>query len=390
MSSGEVHAWHFATRTPVRIKWHAGQIVELTEVSENPAEDIWIAPPLWDLQVNGYAGVDFQQDTVSDAELVQAIRGLRRDGCTKFLLTLITDEWERTLARVRHYAGLRRANLEIHGAMLGFHIEGPFLSSEPGYCGAHNPNLMLNATPEHLDELRAAAGDVPLLLTVAPERFSSKMSYEAGRRNIHINIGHTNSNAHGLQWTFGKGTARAFTHLGNGCPRLLDRHDNIIFRVFNDSALPVSVIPDAIHVPAELFRLIHRLKGDDLYYVSDAMSAGGAGPGIYRLGNLTLEVKEDGIVRLPGTPNFAGSSLAPIDGIFRAGEMLKRDWQDVWKYFSETPAKRIDRENLLEAGTPADFCVLKWTASGDENYEETTLAFTTYVAGIPTRRETSQ
>src|SRR5436190_20553107 len=99
MSSGELHAWHFATRTPVRIKWHAGQIVEFTEVSEKPVEEIWIAPPLWDLQVNGYAGVDFQQDNVSEAEVLQAVRGLRRDGCTKFLLTLITDEWTRTLAR---------------------------------------------------------------------------------------------------------------------------------------------------------------------------------------------------------------------------------------------------------------------------------------------------
>jgi N-acetylglucosamine-6-phosphate deacetylase len=389
MSSGELHAWHFATRTPVRIKWHAGQMVELMEVSEKPEEDIWVAPPLWDLQVNGYAGVDFQQDNVSEAEVLQAVRVLRRDGCTRFLLTLITDELARTLDRVRHYAELRRINREIQGAMLGFHIEGPFLSSEPGYCGAHNPDFMLNATPEHLDQLRAAVGDLPLLLTVAPERFTSAMSCEARNRDIHINIGHTNSEAHGLQSTFGKGFARAFTHLGNGCPQSLDRHHNIIVRVLDDANLAVSVIPDAIHVPSALFRLIHQVKGDNIYYVSDAMSAAGAGPGTYRLGKLLLEVREDGVVRLPGTPNFAGSALAPIDGILRAAEMLKRDWQDVWRFFSETPAKRIDRENLLEAGTPADFCVLKWTTSSDENFDETALALTTYVAGIPTRREPS-
>jgi N-acetylglucosamine-6-phosphate deacetylase len=390
MSSGELHAWHFATRTPVRIKWHAGQIVGLTEVSEKPVEDIWIAPPLWDLQVNGYAGIDFQQDNVTEAELLQAARGLRRDGCTRFLLTLITDEWTRMLDRVRHYTALRRMNREIQAATLGFHIEGPFLSSESGYCGAHNPDFMLNATPEHLDQLRAVVGDLPLLLTVAPERFSAEMSCAARDRDIHINAGHTNSDARGLQWTFGKRFARAFTHVGNGCPQSLDRHNNIIVRVLDDANLPVSVIPDRIHVPPALFRVIHSVKGDDIYYVSDAMSAAGAGPGTYRLGKLTLEVREDGVVRLPGTPNVAGSALAPIEGILCAAEMLNRDWQDVWKYFSETPAKRIDRENLLESGKPADFCLLNWKTLGDENFEETFLAFTTYVAGSPTRRETSQ
>jgi N-acetylglucosamine-6-phosphate deacetylase len=290
---------------------------------------------------------------------------------------------------VRLYAKLRRTNREIQAAVLGFHIEGPFLSSEPGYCGAHNPDLMLNATPEHLAQLRAAVGDLPLLLTVAPERFSSEMSCEARNRDIHVNIGHTNSEARGLQWTFGKGFVRAFTHLGNGCPQSLDRHDNIILRALDDVSLSASVIPDGIHVPPALFRLIHRVKGDDIYYVSDAMSAAGAGPGTYRLGKLTLEVQEGGVVRLPGTPNFAGSSLAPIDGIFRAAQMLKRDWQDVWKYFSETPAKRIDRENLLEPGSPGDFCVLEWTTSGDENFEETAFNLTTYVAGNPISRQTS-
>ena len=54
-------------------------------------------------------------------------------------------------------------------AIAGWHIEGPFLSAETGYCGAHPADKMLEPTPEHIDKLRDLAGDDPLLLTMAPE-----------------------------------------------------------------------------------------------------------------------------------------------------------------------------------------------------------------------------
>ena len=74
-----------------------------------------------------------------------------------------------------------------------------------------------------------------------------------------------------------------------------------------------------------------------------------------------MEVAEDQIVRLPGSPNFAGSALAPIDGIFRAAEMLNCGWRDVWRNFSEVPARFMGLDHGLKVGSTAGFCLLHVT-----------------------------
>lgn len=383
MNSGELHAWHYATRKPMRVTWRAGKIVAVNEVKEKPATDIWVASPLLDLQINGYAGVDFQQDDVTEAESLHAVRALHRDGCPKLFLTLVTDEWRCMMARLRHYCELRRNNLELQGAILGFHIEGPFLSPEPGFCGAHDPALMINPTRAHIRELAEIVGEIPLLLTIAPEwPGSDDAIVEARKRGFHVNIGHSDATREQLEVALSRG-AFAFTHLANGCPQSLDRHDNILWRALDMDGLWVSLIPDGHHVSPQLFRIVHRLKGNDIYYTTDAMSAAGAGPGKYRLGKLELEVKDDGVVRYPGKTNFAGSSLAPIAGVFKAAEMLRQPWQEVWRFFSAMPAKRISWENTLAAGYEADFCVLEFAAGDEKLRSEEGLKLTTYVGGTP-------
>ena len=96
------------------------------------------------------------------------------------------------------------------------------------------------------------------------------------------------------------------------------------------------------------------------------MSAAGAGPGKYRLGKLELKVQADGIVRLPGATNFAGSSLTPIAGVFKAATMLNRSWQQAWKFFSSKPADRMGMNPGMRMGDPlavgeaAEFCILEF------------------------------
>ena len=362
MNSGEIIAWHQATRAPVRLTWTNGVITAVERASTEPPRDCWIAPPLVDLQVNGYAGVDFQRDVLSADDLLRAVRGLRGAGCTRFLLTLVTDEWTRLMARLQRLRAVCSENPELQAAVAGWHIEGPFLSAAPGFCGAHPPSWMIDPTPAHLRELRATAGSDLLMLTLAPERENAIAAIEqATGLGIKVSLGHTNASTKRLKQALQYG-ALAFTHLGNGCPRELDRHDNILWRLFEFRGLKVSLIPDGVHVSPALFRLIHReLGSENIFYVSDAMAAAGAPAGRYRLGPLELEVGDDEIVRLPGTPNFAGSALRPIDGVLRAADMLDCSWQEVWPRFSEAPARLMGIEFGLEAGRRADFCLLEIT-----------------------------
>ena len=363
MTQGEIDGWHFATRKPVRLRWAEGRITHLEVLVSSPSQDQWIAPGLFDLQVNGYGGVDFQQDDLALESLLAAARSLRLAGCTRFLATLITDDWPVLMHRLRRLHALRSQSAELHAAIAGWHIEGPFLSVAPGFHGAHDPARMRDPAPEDILELRAISGDDPVLCTLAPERTGAQKAIEvAVSEGIVVSLGHTDASAEILRLAVQAG-ARAFTHLGNGCPRALDRHDNILWRVFEASGLMVSLIPDKIHVSAPLFRLVHRVLGpESIYYTTDAMSAAGAQPGRYKLGKFELEVGVDQIVRQPGSQLFAGSALRPVEGVFRAAQMLGSSWQEVWPRFSIAPANLLGIQNDLIVGQPANFCVLKVSA----------------------------
>ena len=360
MSRGEIHAWNILDSQPVLAKWDNGHFTEITTTEKPPAEAKWIGPPLVDVQVNGYAGVDFQQDDLSETDLLHAVGQLGQACCEKILFTLVTDDWEAMTRRLARAKQFRDTNPKLGRAIAGWHIEGPFLSAEAGYCGAHPADKMLKPTRERIAELRALAGDDPLLLTMAPEVNGALKGFATARElGIHVSIGHTNAPAHILRRMTAAGPT-GFTHLGNGCPATLDRADNILWRALDTPGLTCGLIPDRWHVSPALFRLIHRLVDPDcIYYTTDAMAAAGAPPGKYRLGQLELEVGPEQIVRLPGTANLAGSALTPIEGVRRAADMLDCDWQDAWPKFSQAPARFMGLKEGFTVGAPVNFALIE-------------------------------
>lgn len=270
------------------------------------------AVPFFDPQVNGYAGVDFQQDHLSAEDLRRACRAWQRDGGERLLLTLVTDDWERLLQRLRHLRQVRESSAELVHTIAGWHLEGPFLSDRPGFHGAHDPACMRDPRREDLERLREITGTDPLLLTVAPERRGVIDAIAiACRLGMVVSLGHTDASAAQLREAVDAG-ATGFTHLANGCPQNFDRHDNILWRVAETPGLRVGLIADGLHVSPALFRILHRIfPADRLYYTTDAMAAAGAPPGEFTLGRLRLHVGADGVVKQPGHSNFAGSSLTP-------------------------------------------------------------------------------
>jgi N-acetylglucosamine-6-phosphate deacetylase len=359
---GEISARLYSDGKPIRLRWEDGLITECEELASLPTESEWLAPSLVDPQINGFAGVDFQKDALSESELTAAADGLEKAGCGRFLLTLMTDEWSKMLARLKHLRVLRAGSRRLRRAIAGWHLEGPFLSAAPGFCGAHNPEVMRDSSPEKIRELRELTETDVVLLTVAPEREHALESIElAGALGMKVSLGHTDASARVLQAAVRAG-AKGFTHLGNACPQLLDRHDNIVWRVLDTTGMVVSLIPDQIHVSPSFFRLVHRvLPEDSIYYTTDAISAAGASPGRYQVGRFHVEVGADRVVRQPGKTNYAGSSLRPIEGVFFAADMLGRPWQEVWDFLSIRPAHFIGLEAGLAVGRPAHFCWLQFS-----------------------------
>ena len=361
-NKGEIHARHYSTREPVRVQWHDGIITRIEKADSPVPEDTWLAPGLFDVQINGYGGVDFQANALTTEDLLRACRQLQQSGCTRCLLTLITDDWPRLLIRLTHLRKLRAACPELQTVIAGWHIEGPFLSSQPGFSGAHDPAVMCDPAPEHIHELRAAAGSDPVMLTLAPERLDAIAAISlATSLGIKVSLGHSNAPHKRLLQAI-KAGAVSFTHLANGCPRELDRHDNILWRMFETKGLKISLIPDGIHVSPPLFRLMHRvLEPGSIFYTSDAMAAAGAPAGKYTLGKLQVEVGEDRIVRKPGSPLFAGSATKPLQGVFHAAEMLGASWNETWARLSDIPAELMGLDSGLRVGAPATFCILQVT-----------------------------
>src|SRR5690606_32576849 len=97
---GEISARHYRTGEGVRITWKNGRIAALTPAPLSP-DAPWIAPALVDLQVNGYGGTDFLGDNVDEKGLLKAVRALRRDGCARFLLTVITRPWTELMVHLK-------------------------------------------------------------------------------------------------------------------------------------------------------------------------------------------------------------------------------------------------------------------------------------------------
>lgn len=266
--------------------------------------------PYFDLQVNGFAGVDFQRDDVDAAALERAMEALLRHRTGGILLTLITDHVDALCHRLEHFRALREASPLARRVIAGFHLEGPWLLPEPGYHGAHDPARMVRPLLEDFARLEAAAGGLLRLVTIAPELPGApELIAHATARGVRTSIGHSNASADDIDTAISAGMTLC-THVGNGVPVLLHRHDNIIQRVLSRDELTAVFIPDGIHLPPSVLRNFVRVKPPGkVLFTTDCMAAAGAGPGRYTLSRLEVEVGDDGVVREPGKETFAGSSL---------------------------------------------------------------------------------
>lgn len=268
-----------------------------------------------DVQVNGYVGVDFNDPSTSPEEIERSARAMCSHGVSIAFPTVITASEQAMTACIRN---LRQAIscFECSAKTFkGLHLEGPFISAEPGYVGAHPQRFAVAADSDLLSRLCDECGDLLALVTLSPEvdqhGLLTKLAVDRGAR---VAAGHTNASLEELDRCIAHGLS-LFTHLGNGCPRLMDRHDNIILRALSRSEhLYYSLIADGHHVPKMLFQLLLRLlRPEQILVISDAISAAGLGPGTYRLGEREVRVGADLAARDASGEHFVGAASTMMD-----------------------------------------------------------------------------
>ena len=270
----------------------------------------FLAPGFIDLQVNGFAGADYNSPTTPLETIAKSLAALHSTGVTSLFPTVITGPPDQMLAALKNLARAKSALGDAGASIEAFHVEGPHISPDDGPRGAHPAQWV---RPPSLDEFHrwqdASDGQVRLV-TLSPE-WPGTIPYidRLTREGVAVSIGHTNATGQQIQDAAAAG-ATLSTHLGNGAHSILPRHPNYIWEQLAEDRLSASFIVDGHHLPASFLKVALRAKGlDRSILVTDAVAPALCPPGDYRLGEVDIELRPDGRVTMRGAQRLAGSSL---------------------------------------------------------------------------------
>lgn len=313
-------------------------------------------PGLVDLQVNGYAGIDFNGAadvfTPETFHMIREKMGAR--GVLVSLPTFITASPARLEANCRAYAKLVESDGELAAAFPKLHIEGPFISSVEGPRGAHPLEHAINPAdaPDLMARLQEASGGRLGIVTLAPE-LPGALDLIAWCRpqGIVPAAGHTNATAAEIRAGVEAGLLMS-THLGNGSHQMLPRMDNYLQAQLAEDALFASFIADGHHVPFfTLKNFIRAKRFEKTVLVSDAIMAADCGPGRYQLGDFEVEVSETLRCTKVGHAGLAGSALTMDLGVINTTLHTDASFEEAWTMASVRPAA------LAGVPTPSEITV---------------------------------
>lgn len=345
----------------------------LSAAPASKAVESYIAPGWIDIQVNGFAAVDYNDPQTPHEEIARSIRVLFSTGVTRFYPTVITGSPERmegalrNLARAKDSLGAKDSSGEGE-AIDGFHVEGPHISAEDGPRGAH-PRQWVR--PPDLEEFQrwqdATAGRVRIV-TLAPEWPGAPAYIEKiAAEGVVAAIGHTQATGAQIADAVSAG-ATLSTHLGNGAHSVLRRHPNYIWEQLAEDRLMADFIVDGIHLDASYLKVALRAKGiERAVLITDAVTPAGAAPGRYRIGELEVDMTPDHRVVLAGTDRLAGSGLRMDRGVENLMRLVGMPLADAVRMATTNAARAGNvpgRANGLVAGDRADLVEFRFDAEG--------------------------
>ena len=333
------------------IAWIRRGLVDVRGSTILTSADDVIVPGFIDLQVNGLAG----HDAMSGVSAISAIsREMPRYGVTAFLPTLISRPLDEAVAFVEACASAVALGARIVGA----HIEGPFLNLR--YKGAHDPEFLLEPTPERVMRLLARA---PRLVTLAPELPGAHAAVAAlAAAGVVVSAGHSAASFDEAQAGFEAGI-RFGTHLFNAMSPLHHREPGLPGALLSDDRLTMGLIADGVHVHPSMVSLAIRTAGPSrIALTTDATAAAGSPPGRYMIAG--REAFSDGTIVRLADGTLAGSA-ATMDRLVRLVAALPgSSLRQAVEMATLTPARvlGLDRQmGALRHGGPADLVVLDST-----------------------------
>ncbi len=324
------------------------------------------APGFVDLQVNGYAGVDFSAASEDDWRVAR--EALLRDGVTAFQPTFVTaplDEMRAALARMpadrprppvatdapvaRRPRATTRRRADHRGAPRGAvplaRAAGRPRSGGAARAGPRRARRVARRRAGQPGDAGAgAAGALDLVDALVA-------------RGVTVSCGHTEADAAAAHLAFDRG-ATAVTHLFNAMRRPEARDPGIAYAALGRDDVFITLIVDGHHLADDTVRMAWRAAGDRLVLISDAVAAAAAPDGDYTLGG-TVPIHSPGGVVRNDAGSLAGSTLSMLAAV-RNSHALGIPLAAALAAATEAPARMARRPDLgrITPGARADLLVL--------------------------------
>ena len=355
-----VHGVHPGTGETLAISASGGRIsaVEATAGAAEP----FVSPGWVDLQVNGFAGVDYNDPNTAADDIARSIEVQRSTGVARFYPTVITGSGEDMRGSLRNLAIARRT-VSTGSAMLGFHVEGPWISPDDGPRGAHPQRHVRPPSIEEFARFQDAAEGGIRIVTLSPEHNEAPRVIEHMAANgVVVSIGHTNATSAQIADAVRAGATMS-THLGNGAHARVPRHDNYIVHQMADDRLYAGLIIDGIHLPPAFAKVALRAKGPRRsILVTDAVAPAHCEPGIYQLGEQQVELLPSRRVELTSSRRLAGSALSMDRGVENAMRFAGMTLHEATRLACSNPGAAMglaQRTEYLTPGQAADFTLFR-------------------------------
>lgn len=359
-----LRARHYRTGQALDITCEHGRLVRLGPASAQAAdlEAEWIAPAFCDVQINGCDGISFNADTLTFEQIQHVVGVCQQHGIAQLCPTLVTGSYA-SLAhgfRTLHSACAQDAGLKQ--AIVGIHLEGPYISPEDGPRGAHPKQHVRPPDWDEFLRFQDAAHGMIRMVTIAPETPGAIVFIEkVAATGVIVALGHTGASGACLRDAVRAG-ARISTHLGNGSHAMLPRHDNYFWEQLANDQLWASMIADGHHLPETVMRCILRVKTPGrLILTCDASPLAGSPPGMYPQWENAFEVLPTGKIVVAGTPYLAGSWAFTdlcVANVLKLGETTLAETLDL---ASNQPRALLGLPpRRIEVGEAAELILFDW------------------------------
>lgn len=303
-----------------------------------------IIPGFIDLQIYGSGGRLFSADP-SVENLCHIENDLLRKGTTGFLACIATNT-SKVFHRCIEVAKTHRA---VAKNCLGLHLEGPFLN--PKRRGAHVEEFIRKASLEEVKRLIDFGDGIIKMITIAPELQDDDIIQYLLDQDIVVSLGHSDASFEQATRAYNNGI-QTTTHLFNAMSPLQHRAPGVAGAVFNHPKAKASIIVDGLHVDFEMVRISHKLMGERLFLITDAVTECNVGPYQHRLSG-------DKFVMPDGT--LSGSSLTMLQAVKNCVIHCGISLTDALKMSTSIPAGLLGMQSgkgKLKVGGEADFLII--------------------------------